>query len=76
MTFVIDGDILMTYAIFRFVIDVTNEDMWQITVQSTPYPSQKLATLTQGLTWKTMTSISLWMMNERLRNVEPGAQVY
>ena len=76
MISVIDGDILMTSAIFRSVVGVMNEDMWQITVQLTPYLSQKLDTLMLDPTWRMMTSILLWMMNEKLRYVEPGAQMY
>ena len=53
-----------------------NKDMWQITVQLTSYPSQKLEVLMLDPTWRTMSSIPLWMMNERLRYVEPGAQIY
>ena len=59
----------MMSAIFESVEDVTNK----ITVQSTLYPNQKLKALVQELTWRAMTSIPLWIMNERLRSVEPGA---
>ena len=70
---VINGDIPMTSAIFRSVVGVMNKDMWQITVQSTLYLNWKLDTLMLGPTWRTMTSIPLWMMNERLRHVGPRA---
>ena len=73
---VINGDILMISAIFGSVEGVMNEDMWWITVQSTPYPNLKLNTLMLGPTWRMMTSIPLWMMTERLRYVEPRAWMY
>ena len=53
-----------------------NRDMWWIIVQSTPYLSQKLDTLMLDPTWKTLTSIPLWMTNKRLRYIEPRAQMY
>ena len=73
---VIDGNILTTYAIFRSVAEVMNEDMWWITVQSILYPSWRLKALIPDHIWRMMTSIPLWMTNERLKYVEPGAQMY
>ena len=63
-------------AIFGSVVNAMNEGMWQITVQSTPYLSQRLDTLMQDPTQRMMIPIPLWMTNERLRYVEPGAQIY
>ena len=73
---VIDGNIPTMSAIFGPVPNAIKENMWWIIVQSTPYPSQKLETLMLDSTQRMMTSIPLWMMNERLRYVEPGAQIY
>ena len=76
MISVIDGDIPMTFAIFGSVVDAMSKDMWWITVQSIPYLSQKLDTLMLGPTQRMTISTPLWMMNEGLRYVEPGAQIY
>ena len=73
---VIDGDIPTTYAIFKSVVDVMSQGMWQITVQSTLCLGQKLATLMHVPTQRTMISTPLWMMNKQLRYVEPEAQMY
>ena len=73
---VIDGDILTMCATFKSVEDVMAKDMWQIIVQSTPCLNQQLAAFMEGPTWRTTISTPLWMMNERLRYVEPGAQMY
>ena len=70
---VIDGDIPTMYATFDSVKDVMAKDMWQITVQLTPCLSQQLAVFMGEPTWRMMISTPLWMMNERLRYVEPGA---
>ena len=70
---VIDGDILTIYATFKSVEDVMAKGMWWITVQLTPYLNQQLTTLMEDPTWRMMISTPLWMMNERLRYVEPGA---
>ena len=72
MISVIDGDNQMMSAIFRSVVGVMSEDMWQITVQLTPYLNWKLDTLMQGPTLRMTTSIPLWMTNERLRYVKSG----
>ena len=66
----------MMSAIFESVEGAMNKDMWQITVQSTPCLSQMLNTLIPDHTWRTMTSIPLWMTTERLRYVKPGARMY
>ena len=76
MISVIDGDILTTYATFASVEDVMAKDMWQIVAQSTPCLNQQLTALMEGPTLRMMISTPLWMMNERLRYVEPGAQMY
>ena len=73
---VIDGDILMRYAIFRSVEDVTPEGMWSITVQSTRLPNQELITLMEGPTPMMMTSTPLWMITRNMICVEPGARIY
>ena len=62
----------MMSAIFRSVVGAMSKDMWQITVQSTPYLNHKLDTLMLGPTQRMTTSIPLWMMNERLGYVESG----
>ena len=73
---VVDGDTLPTSAIFKPVPNAMKEDMWWITVQSTPYLLQKLDKLMQDLTSKTTTSTPLWMMIKELVCIEPGAQLY
>ena len=73
---VIGGDTLTRYAIFGSVEDVTPQDMWSITVQSTHLPNQKLATLMGGPTLTMMTSTPLWMTTREMVCVEPGAQIY
>ena len=73
---VADGDTLMTSAIFGSVEDVTPWDMWSITVQSIPLPNHILNTLTMEPIPTMTTSIPLWMTTEKLRHIEPGAQVY
>ena len=73
---VFDGDILTTSATFGSVEDVTPWDMWSITAQLIPLPNHILTGLITGPTLKTMTSTPLWMTTEKVRNVEPGAQVY
>ena len=62
----------MMSAIFRSVVGVISEGMWRITVQLTSYLNWKLDTLMQGPILRTMTSIPLWMTNERLRYVKSG----
>ena len=75
---VIDGDIPTMFAILESVPDVMmREGMWQITVQLIPHVSWKLEASMLNPTQRTTTSIPLWITNERLRNVEPGAhQIY
>ena len=72
----IDGDILMRYAIFKSVEDVTPKDMWSITVQSTRLSNQKLTTLTGEPTPTMMISTPLWIITREMVCVEPGAQIY
>ena len=62
-------------ATFGSVPDVMREDMW-ITVQSTLYSNQKLEALMPDPTLRMTTSIPLWLTSEKLRYVEPGAQMY
>ena len=76
MISVIDGDIPTTYATFESVEDAMSKDMWQITVQLIHCPSQKLATPMEEPTLTTMTSTPLWRPSEKLRYVDPGAQIY
>ena len=73
---VIDGDTQMKFAIFRSVEDVTPQDMWSITAQSTCLLNQELATLMEEPTPMMMTSTPLWMMTRELVCIEPGAQIY
>ena len=73
---VTNEDTLTMSAIFRSVEDVTPQGMWSITAQSIPLPNHILDALTMGPTPMTMTSTPLWMMTEKAKNVEPGAQVY
>ena len=76
MISVIDGDIPTTSATFGSVEDVTPQDMWSITAQSTCLPSQKLTALMGEPTLMTTTSTPLWMMTRGIVCVEPGTQVY
>ena len=76
MITVIDEDTLTMSAIFRSVPNAMREDTWQITVQCIFYSHLKLKALMPDPTQRTITSIPLWMTNERLRYVEPGAQMY
>ena len=64
------------YATFESVEDAMSKDMWQITVQSTHCPSQKPTTPMEEPTLMTMTSTPLWRLSEKLRYVDPGAQIY
>ena len=73
---VIDGDTQMKFAIFGSVEDVTPQDMWLITAQSTRLLNQELATLMEEPTPMMMTSTPLWMMTRELVCIEPGAQIY
>ena len=76
MISVIDGNILMRYAIFGSAEDVTPEDMWSITVQSTRLTNQELIILMGGPTPTMMISTPLWMITKEMVCVEPGARVY
>ena len=73
---VIDGDIPTMYATFKSMEDVMAKGMWWITIQSTLCLNQQLTALMGEPTWRMTISTPLWMMNERLRYVEPGARMY
>ena len=72
----IDGNTLMSHAIFKSAEDATPWDMWLITVQSTCLSNQRLATLMGEPTPTTMTSRPLWMTTREMVCVEPGARIY
>ena len=63
-------------ATFRSAEDAMPQDMWSITAQSTLLPNQILNALKTGPTLMTMISMPLWMTTERVRDIEPGAQLY
>ena len=73
---VIDGDTLTKFAIFESAEDVTPQDMWSITAQSTHLLNQELTTLMGEPIPMTMTSIPLWMKTKGVICVEPGARIY
>ena len=76
MISVTNGDILMKFAIFGFVEDVTPRGMWSITAQLIGLPSLMLRALMGELTQMMTTSTPLWMTTRGMVHIEPGAQIY
>ena len=70
---VIDGDTQTRFAIFGSAEDVTPQDMWSITAQSTRLLNRELAILMGEPIPMTMTSIPLWTTTKGVVCVKPGA---